>query len=171
MMCEYLWQAGEVAAMRRKCFSTKPQRTQPGLGFRQFNGIGIQAEQSSAGLEAGEHCLRVTTVTKRAVHRDLARLRREHFQNFRHQDGPVRAGGRFPRREHFFHGVGVTRRVVLLVFIREATGIFTGVTRTAAMRRRIGWRGVGHRLGNVPEADAGGERDCANISLRPPPPA
>jgi hypothetical protein len=43
----------------------------------------------------------MATVAQRAIHRDFAGLGRQHFQNLRDHDGPVRAGGRFAGREDF----------------------------------------------------------------------
>jgi hypothetical protein len=46
---EHLRQPGEVAAMRGENFRTETERAKPGLGLGQFNRIGVEAEQFSAG--------------------------------------------------------------------------------------------------------------------------
>ena len=97
----------------------------------------------SAGLESGENFLRVAAVAERAIHGDFAGLGREHCQNFRDHDRPVRARGRFAGREDFGDGVGVTLRIALLVFLLEPARVFAGIAHAPAMRRRgrrIGWR-------------------------------
>ena len=108
------------------------ERPQPRLGFRQFNRILIQAQQFSTGQNAGENFLRVTAIAQRAIHHEFAGLGREHFQNFRNHDGPVRAGGRLAGGENFLN----RRRVlaVLLVFVREPARVFAAVTLAAFVR-------------------------------------
>jgi len=53
---------------------------------------------TSAWREARENLLRVAAVTEGAIHRHFTRLRREHFENLRYQDGSVRAGRGFAGR-------------------------------------------------------------------------
>ena len=131
---QHLGQTGEVAAERRERLRAKTRGAQAGFGLGQFNRVRIQSDQASAGLESRQNFLRMTAVTKRAIHRQFAGPRREHFQNFRHHDGPVRSGRRFAGREHFRHGVAVALRVALLVFLLEPARVFAGITRTPSMR-------------------------------------
>ena len=131
-----LRQSGEIAADGRENFRTKTGGAQTGFRLWQFNRVGIQTEQMSAGLEAGEDFLRMTAVTERAIHGQFAGLGRERSQNFRNHDGTVRAGGCLAGREHFGDGAGVTLRITLLVFLLEPARILAGITDAPFMRCR-----------------------------------
>jgi hypothetical protein len=74
-------------------------------------------------LKAREDFPRVTAVTERAIHREFAGSGHQRFQNFRDHDGSMAAGGGFAGSEHFGDGVRVTLRIVLLIFLLEATRI------------------------------------------------
>src|SRR5262249_12440835 len=112
--------------------------------------ICVKAQQTSAGLDTSENFLRVSAVSNRAIDSNFTWFWREHFENFRNHDGPMRAGGRFAGGDDFCDGVRVTLRVVLFVFFFEATRIFAGVARAAAMGTGLGRRVAGHELNSCP---------------------
>jgi len=78
----------------------------------------------------------MAAVTKCAIHRHLAGLGCEHLQDFRHHDGPVSAGRGFAGCENLGDRVGVTMRVVFLVFLLETTRIPAGITLAPLVRHR-----------------------------------
>ncbi len=59
------------------------------------------------------------------------------FQNLRHHDGPVRAGGCFAGRDNFGDGFPVTLRIVFFVFLLETARMLAAVARSALV-----WTGV-----------------------------
>ena len=127
-------------------FRSETERAETGFGPGQFQWINVEADQSSAGPDSREDFLRVAAITERAVHGKFAGLGREHFQDFRHHDGPVGAGGSFAGRDDLGDGVGVAFGLVFLVFFLEAARVRATVTRTPPVRcRHRGGRGaVGH---------------------------
>lgn len=131
-----LRQPGEVAADGREHFRAKTGGAQTGFRLRQFHRVGVEAEQTSAGLEAGENFLRVTTVAERAIHGEFAGPGCKRDEDFRDHDGPVRAGGRLAGRQHFGDGVGVTLRIALLVFLLEPARVLAGIAHAPLVRSR-----------------------------------
>src|SRR5437764_12300595 len=77
--CQHLWQAREIAAVRRESFGPETQRTKPGLSFRQLNGIGVDSKQASSRLDVFEQLLGVAAVPERAVGDDFSRLGGQYF--------------------------------------------------------------------------------------------
>ena len=71
------------------------------LGARQLQWIDVEPDQASARLHALEDRSRMTAPAECAVHRDVASLRAEALQHFRHHDRPVGARRRLSRREDF----------------------------------------------------------------------
>ena len=131
-----LWQPGEVAADGRELFRPKTGRAQTGFCLRQFNWIGVEAEQTSAGLELCQNFPGVTAVTQRAIHGEFAGLGRERGENFRDHDGPVRSSGSFPGSKNLCDGVGVTLWIALLVFLLEPARVPAGIAHAPLVRFR-----------------------------------
>src|ERR1035437_5445240 len=81
----------------------------------------------------------------------------------------MRAGGRLARGEDFLDRVGITGRIVLLVFLLEPARILAGVTRAAAMRPGRAFRRrdrcgiVGHSSLQALVSDIAKTR-CTNVS-------
>ena len=136
-------QAGEVAAVRGERLRAESEFTKARFGLGQFDGIGVESEQPTAGLDARENFPRMATETERAIDRDRAGLRSEDFENLGNHDRAMRARGCLAGREHFRHRLRVTLRIALLVFLLEAPRIFSRIARPAAMRCGF-WRRVGH---------------------------
>jgi len=126
----------------------KAQGPQASLGPGQFDGVDVKTEESSAGLEAGEEFAGMTAIAEGAINRHLARLRGKDLQDFGDQDGSVSAGGGFARSKNLGHSLGITLRVVLLVFLLEPARVSAPVTGSAPVRvgRRIRF---GRRGGSV----------------------
>ena len=129
-------QPGKIAAMRHENFRAESTGAQSRLGFWEFDGINVQPDETSAGLQFGKKFASVTAVTQGAIHGRFARLRKQRLENLRDHNGPVRARGCFAGSEHFGDGVGVTLGVAFLVFLLESPRIFSGVTRSPSVRRR-----------------------------------
>src|SRR5256885_7694427 len=109
-------------------------------GFRELDGIGVQTEQVSAGLQTGEDCLGMAAVAERAVHRDVAGLRGQGGEDFCHHDRTMRAGGSLTGCNDFRNGGGITRRIVFLVLLYETSRNLPAISRAAASRGG----GLGH---------------------------
>lgn len=135
---EDLGQAGEVTAVGGEGIRPEAKGAQAGFGFREFEGIGVEAQEVAAGLEAGEEFAGVAAIAERAIDGGCAGSGREEFQNLGDHDRAVRAGGGFARGDDFGDGGGVAGRIVFLKFIREVTRVFARVTRAATMRGRDG---------------------------------
>ena len=144
-----LRQAGEIAAVRGENSFIKTQFAQPRLGLRQLQRVLIQTQQFSAGRNSCQNFLRVTAVTERAIHGEVAGLRRKHLQNFRDHDGPVRADGRLAGGDDLGDGRGVA--AVFLVFVCETARIAAAVAHAAFVRCRRD----GSCFGHVAESIAG----------------
>ena len=114
------------------------------LGLGEFNGIDVEADEASAGLDAGEEFPGVAAVAEGAVDRDFAGLGIQHFENLGNHDGAVGAGGSLTGGEDFGDGVGVEAGGEFFVLVLEAAGIFPGITRAPVMGR-----GAGQGLGKV----------------------
>ena len=107
------------------CF-VKTQCAQTCLGFRQFNRVVVEAEQFSARQNFRKNFLRVTAVTERAIHRDVAGFGRERLENFRNHDWPMRARRCFSRRYDFCNRCRIA--AMFFVFFLEAARVFAAVT-------------------------------------------
>src|SRR5690349_14282344 len=138
MVDQHLRQPREVAALDGEDVRAETERAQPGLGFRQLDRVGVESQQSSAGPEPREYFPRMATVTERAIHGQFARPGRQHFQDFRHHDGTMRARRGFAGREDFGDGFRVTFRLVFFVFVLEPARVPAGVTPAPPVRGR--WR-------------------------------
>ena len=113
-----------------------------------FDWIDIQPDEPAARGNARQQFPGVPAEAERAIRDVFAGLEGEHLENLGHHDGPVAAGGRPARSEHFGHVGGVTLRVEFLVFIREAPGILARVARAPLVRgrrSRLRLRGFGVR--------------------------
>ena len=118
--------------MRGENFRAESKRAKAGLRLGQLDGIDIQAEQFSSRLKARENFLGVSAVAERAVDCDFAGLGRKDFQDLRHHDRPVRAGGRLAGGDDFGDGFRITLRIVLLVLLLETARVFAGITADGA---------------------------------------
>ena len=102
----------------------------------------------SARCNALQDLLRMPAIAERAIRRDLSALRRQRGQHFGDHDRPMRASRRLPGREDFSDGLGVSLRIVLFVFLVEATRVFAAIARTPSMRRGIdGHNAASRKLG------------------------
>ena len=86
----------------------------------------------------------MSAVTKRAIHRELSRLRAQDFQDLLHHDRPMRAGRSLSARQNFRDILGVTRGIVLLVFLLETARVFARISDASFVR---GWRFFAHWMG------------------------
>ena len=112
--------------------------------------IDIQADQPSTGCEHRQHFPRVSAKAERAIHRQIARPQREHFENFRHHNRPVAARRRLAGCDHLGHIGGITRGIVLLVFVFKPPRILARVTGTPPVGNRETRRGRrGFRVGHA----------------------
>ena len=68
-------QAGKIAAVRHENFRTKPTGTHPRLGFGQLDGIDVEPDEASAGLQPGQQFTGVTAVAQGAIRGHFTRLR------------------------------------------------------------------------------------------------
>ncbi len=128
--------SGEIAAVRHEGLGSKPERAQPRLRLRQLDGINVQTDETSPGLQLWQQFTRVAAVTQRAIHDNFARLRIQYLENLRDHDRPVRAGRRLAGSENFRDSLGVKLGITLLVFVPEAPRVFSGIACTPFM-----WRG------------------------------
>ena len=162
---EHLRQPREVAPVGGESFRAETKRAKTTFGLGQLNRIGIEAEQASGGLEAGEDFLRVSAVAERAIHRDLAGTRIQRGENFRDHDRTVHAGGSFTCGENFGDGFAIALWIAFLVFVLEATRIPAAVTGAAFVRggRWIGHGLFGHRRGVCQNSAAAASRFCPEI--------
>src|SRR4029079_5591293 len=96
--------------------------------------MGVETEQVAARLQTRENRFGMTAVAKGAVDRDCTRPRAERGEYFRHHDGTMGASWGLAGGDDFRDRRGVTRRIVLLVFLRETTRILPPIPRTALMR-------------------------------------
>ena len=127
-------QPGKIAAVRHEYLQTQPAGTQPRLGLGQLDGINVQPDEASAGLQLCQQFTGVAAVAQGAIHGHFARLRMQHLENLRDHDGPVRAGRRLAGGEHFRDRFGVTLRMPFLVFFFEAARIFSRIARSPLVR-------------------------------------
>ena len=141
---EHLGEACEVLAMHDERSTGEAECTQPRFAFREFDGIDIEADEPSARLHRAQQLARMTAVAERAIHDDLAGLRREHFEDLAHHDRAMRARGRLAAGEDLGHVLGVTRGIVLLVFLVELPRVLSAVAHAALGFLLLAHRGKGN---------------------------
>ena len=78
------------------------ERAQPRFRLGQFDRIRIEADQPSARGDRAQDFKRMASVAEGGVDRDLARLRREDFQDFPDHDRSMHAGGRLAAGQDLF---------------------------------------------------------------------
>jgi len=130
---ENFWKAGEISAMGSERVWTVAERTEVCFSFWQFDGISIEAEETSARLNARQNFLRVATVTERTIDSDLAWPGIQDVQNFLDHDRSMRAGGSFAGGENFGDSFGVTLGIVFFVLFFEPARVFAGVAGATAV--------------------------------------
>jgi hypothetical protein len=126
--------AGEVGAMSGENIRAKAEGSEASFGFWEFDRIGVEADEATAGLDARQDFLSMAAITERAIDCDFAELWSEDVENFPDHDGAMGAGGCFAGGEDFGDGFGVTLGIVFFVFFLEAARVLAGVARAAAMR-------------------------------------
>ena len=62
----------KIRPVHRQGIRTKPECTQTSFGFRELDGIQVEADKPAAGLESGEKGCRMTTIAERAVYGEFA---------------------------------------------------------------------------------------------------
>ena len=97
---EQLRQAREVAVSGDEDVAAEARGPQACFGARQFERIGVESDQASAGLQTLEDRLRVPAAAERAVNRDVAGHWPKTTQHFLQHDRPMRTGGAFGARLH-----------------------------------------------------------------------
>lgn len=138
LLGEGFGEAGEVAAHGLKRFGAVTEGAQAGFGAGEFEGVGIEADEASAGLEAGEDFLGVAAIAEGAIGGELAGVGGEKLKDFGDHDGAVGAGGGFAGGDDLGDGGGVGGGAVLFIFVLEAAGIFAGVTGASPVRNGVG---------------------------------
>jgi hypothetical protein len=69
----------------------------------------------------------MSSISERAIHREVAGLRSENFQNLANHNGTMRSGRRFAGVDHFRDVCGIAIRRMLLVLFGKVAGIPSGV--------------------------------------------
>ncbi len=105
-------------------------------GFCELEWVGVEAQEFTMGLEAGEQFEGMATVAEGAVDGDFAGFWGENLEDFGHHDGAMGACGCFAAGEHFCEGGGVL--TVFFVFLVKVPRVFAAVARTSSMDRRQG---------------------------------
>ena len=120
---------GKVRPVHGKGVRTKSERAQTRFGFRQFDGIDIEADKPAARLERWEECDRMAAIAERAIHGEFARLRSKNFHDLANHDRPMRAGRRLAAGDDLGDVAGITLRRMLFVLFRKVSRILSAVPR------------------------------------------
>ena len=98
------------------------ERLQSRFGFRQLDRIHVQREEPPAGQDPLQDLRSVAAVPERRVHGDVAGAGASASRTSATRTGTWLPAGVLPEARTFSRSSGKARRIVLLVFLREARG-------------------------------------------------
>ena len=129
---EDLREAGEVGATDDENVLAVAESAKAPLGLRQLDRIDVEADEAASRKKPRQKRFGVASPSERRVDGDEAQRRGEGRKDLVEEDGDVASRGRLPRGEDLRALLGITRRVKLLVLLRERPWVRSAVARTSA---------------------------------------